>query len=222
MDAQGFCEVETPLLWAPTPKARASSSCLHVCNPGVLRAAPEPADRQATLDGRRFDRYYQIARCMRDEDCGPIANSSSPNSISKRASSIKMTSSASSRSRVGRGGSGDRRTADDIPSMTWTEALDRYGTDKPDLRFEMLLHDLSDVFAVTEVKAFSAPTVKAMRVRGARVSRARLDELTIRPRASARRDSRGSASRRRTGLPLAKFLNETESAPSRPSTTPSR
>jgi len=44
---------------------------------------------------------------------------------------------------------------DDIPSMTWAEALDRYGNDKPDMRFEMLLHDLSDVFATTQVKAFS-------------------------------------------------------------------
>ncbi len=63
--------------------------------------------------------------------------------------------------------------------MTWAEALDRYGTDKPDLRFAMTLQDLSDVFAATEVKAFAAPTVKAMRVEGgAGTSRARLDELT--------------------------------------------
>jgi len=98
--------------------------------------------------------------------------------------------------------------------MTWTEALDRYGTDKPDLRFEMLLHDLSDIFAVTEVKAFSAPTVKAMRVRGgASLSRARLDELTDQAKGLG---AKGLAWFRITadGLdsPLAKFLNETESA----------
>jgi len=51
MDAQGFCEVETPLLWPRRRKAPASSSCRRVCNRRVLRAAPEPADRQAALDG---------------------------------------------------------------------------------------------------------------------------------------------------------------------------
>ena len=52
--------------------------------------------------------------------------------------------------------------------MTWAEALDRYGTDKPDLRFAMTLQDLSDAFAATQVKAFAAPTVKALRVAGRR------------------------------------------------------
>src|ERR1019366_1898128 len=94
------------------------------------------------------------------------------------------------------------------------EALDRYGTDKPDLRFEMLLHDLSDVFAATEVKAFSAPTVKALRVSGgASFSRARLDELTD---YATGLGAKGLAWFRITdeGLdsPLAKFLNETERA----------
>jgi aspartyl-tRNA synthetase len=103
---------------------------------------------------------------------------------------------------------------DDIPSMTWAEALDRYGNDKPDMRFEMLLHDLSDVFATTQVKAFSAPTVKAMRVPGgANLSRAGLDDLTERAKSLG---AKGLAWFKITegGLdsPLAKFLNETESA----------
>jgi aspartyl-tRNA synthetase len=63
--------------------------------------------------------------------------------------------------------------------MTWAEALDLYGTDKPDLRFEMQLIDLSEAFATTEVKAFSAPTVKALLVPGgAEFTRSRLDTLT--------------------------------------------
>jgi len=55
-----------------------------------------------------------------------------------------------------------------IESMTWTAALDLYGTDKPDLRFGMKLCDLSEVFAATDVKAFGAPTVKALRSTGRR------------------------------------------------------
>jgi aspartyl-tRNA synthetase len=63
--------------------------------------------------------------------------------------------------------------------MTWADALDRYGTDKPDLRFGMELVELSPVFEATEVKAFSSPTVKALRVEGAAdFPRSRLDDLT--------------------------------------------
>mgnify|MGYP003348934060 CR=1 FL=1 len=59
------------------------------------------------------------------------------------------------------------------------EAMDEYGVDKPDLRFGMTLQDLSDVFEASEVKAFAAPTVKAIRViDGANFSRSRLDQLT--------------------------------------------
>jgi aspartyl-tRNA synthetase len=71
-----------------------------------------------------------------------------------------------------------------VPQMTWAEALDRYGTDKPDLRFGMELIDLSPVFATTEVKAFAAPTVKAVVVEGgAGFGRSRLDKLTDRAKA---------------------------------------
>jgi aspartyl-tRNA synthetase len=67
----------------------------------------------------------------------------------------------------------------DIPTMTWSEAIDRYGTDKPDLRFGMELVDLSDVFEGTEVKAFGASTVKAVVLEsGATLTRSKLDGLT--------------------------------------------
>jgi len=54
--------------------------------------------------------------------------------------------------------------------MTWTEAIDRFGTDKPDLRFGMELVELSGIFASTEVRAFAAPTVKAIVLEGAPTS----------------------------------------------------
>jgi aspartyl-tRNA synthetase len=98
--------------------------------------------------------------------------------------------------------------------MTWAEALDRYGTDKPDLRFEMALVDLSELFASTEVKAFSMPTVKAMTVRdGASFTRSRLDQLTEQAKELG---AKGLAWFKVTedGLesPLARFLNEAEAA----------
>ena len=216
MDAQGFCEVETPLLWAPTPEGSREFVVPSRLQPGefyVLPQSPQIAKQLLMVGG--FDRYYQIARCMRDEDLRADRQFEF-SQLDIEASfvdqddvlgfvSVAVLDAAEAATGV---------RPDDIPSMTWTEALDRYGTDKPDLRFEMLLHDLSDVFAVTEVKSFSAPTVKAMRVRGgASFSRARLDELTDQAKGLG---AKGLAWFRITadGLdsPLAKFLNETESA----------
>jgi aspartyl-tRNA synthetase len=119
--------------------------------------------------------------------------------------------------------------------MTWADALDRFGTDKPDLRFEMELVDLTKEFEATEVRAFSASHVKALRVPGgATFSRKRLDELTeqakragagglawFRVTASEAADGdgagRGSSSGSSSGSlaldsPLDRFLSEAERA----------
>ncbi len=216
MDAQGFCEVETPLLWAPTPEGSREFVVPSRLQPGefyVLPQSPQIAKQLLMVGG--FDRYYQIARCMRDEDLRADRQFEFTQ-LDMEASfvdqddilafvSVAVLDAAEAATGV---------RPEDIPSMTWTEALDRYGTDKPDMRFEMLLHDLSDVFAATGVKAFAAPTVKAMRVPGgASFSRARLDELTEQAKGLG---AKGLAWFRITpeGLdsPLAKFLNETERA----------
>jgi aspartyl-tRNA synthetase len=215
MDAQGFCEVETPLLWAPTPEGSREFVVPSRLQPGefyVLPQSPQIAKQLLMVGG--FDRYYQIARCMRDEDLRADRQFEF-SQLDMEASfvdqddilgfvSVAVLDAAEAATGV---------RPEDIPSMTWTEARDRYGTDKPDLRFAMLLHDLSDVFAATEVKAFSAPTVKALRVPGgASLSRARLDELTDQAKGLG---AKGLAWFRITaeGLdsPLAKFLSASES-----------
>jgi aspartyl-tRNA synthetase len=216
MDAQGFCEVETPLLWAPTPEGSREFVVPSRLQPGefyVLPQSPQIAKQLLMVGG--FDRYYQIARCMRDEDLRADRQFEF-SQLDMEASfvdqddvlgfvSLAVLDAAEAATGV---------RPEEIPSMTWAEALDRYGTDKPDMRFSMLLHDLSDVFASTEVKAFSAPTVKAMRVPGgASFSRARLDELTNQAKSLG---AKGLAWFRITddGLdsPLAKFLDEPERA----------
>jgi aspartyl-tRNA synthetase len=216
MDAQGFCEVETPLLWAPTPEGSREFVVPSRLQPGefyVLPQSPQIAKQLLMVGG--FDRYYQIARCMRDEDLRADRQFEF-SQLDMEASfvdqddvlgfvSLAVLDAAEAATGV---------RPDDIPSMTWAEALDRYGNDKPDMRVEMLLHDLSDVFATTEVKAFSAATVKALRVPGGgSFSRAGLDDLTEQAKGLG---AKGLAWFRITedGLdsPLAKFLNETESA----------
>src|SRR5580700_8880276 len=180
MDEQGFCEVETPLLWAPTPEGAREFVVPSRLNPGefyVLPQSPQIAKQLLMVGG--FDRYYQIARCMRDEDLRADRQFEFTQ-MDIEASFVTQDDVLAFVSRAvldaAEVATGER--PGEIGSMTWADALDRYGTDKPDLRFGMTLFDLSEVFAHSEVKAFSAPVVKAMRVPGgATFARSRLDQL---------------------------------------------
>jgi aspartyl-tRNA synthetase len=214
MERQGFCEVETPLLWAPTPEGAREFVVPSRLHPGefyVLPQSPQIAKQLLMVGG--IDRYFQIARCLRDEDLRADRQFEFTQ-LDVEASfvtqedvfdfvSVAVLDAAEAVT-------GERPGP--IERMTWAEALDRYGTDKPDLRFAMRLHDLSAAFAATEVKAFSATTIKAMRVtEGAQFTRSRLDTLTEQAKALG---AKGLAWFRVTsdGLesPLARFLNEEE------------
>jgi aspartyl-tRNA synthetase len=183
MDHQGFVEIETPLLWAPTPEGSREFSVparLHHGSFYALPQSPQLAKQLLMVGG--FDRYYQIARCLRDEDLRADRQF--------EFTQLDMECSFASQDDVmgfvseavldaAEAATGERPPP--IARITWADALDRYGTDKPDLRFGMELVDLTPVF---EVKAFSAPVVKGLLVPGggdgAEFSRARLDELTDR------------------------------------------
>ena len=104
--------------------------------------------------------------------------------------------------------------------MTWHEAMERFGSDKPDIRFGMELVDLTDVFAATEFNAFQAAAVKGIRVagRGATTSRSRLDDLTDQAkRWGAKglvwmRVEAATTARSTLDSPVAKFLSDAEQA----------
>lgn len=214
MDAQGFCEVETPLLWAPTPEGAREFVVPSRLHPGefyVLPQSPQIAKQLLMVGG--FDRYFQIARCLRDEDLRADRQFEFTQ-LDLEASFVNQDDILGFVSRAvldaAEVATGVRPGA--IGSMTWAEALDLYGTDKPDLRFGMVLQDLSTAFAATEVKAFGAPTVKAIRVvDGATFTRSRLDQLTEHAKNFG---AKGLAWFRVTseGLdsPLARFLNDEE------------
>ena len=216
MDDQGFCEVETPLLWAPTPEGAREFVVPSRLHPGefyVLPQSPQIAKQLLMVGG--LDRYYQIARCLRDEDLRADRQFEFTQ-MDIEASFVTQDDVLAFVSRAvldaAEVATGER--PGEIGTMTWADALDRYGTDKPDLRFGMTLFDLSSVFAHSEVKAFSAPVVKAMRVPGgATFARSRLDQLTDQAKSLG---AKGLAWFRITsdGLdsPLARFLSEPEAA----------
>jgi aspartyl-tRNA synthetase len=186
MDRQGFVEVETPLLWVPTPEGAREFTVASRLQPGsfyVLPQSPQIAKQLLMVAG--IDRYYQIARCMRDEDLRADRQFEFTQ-LDLEASFItqedvwEVVSTAVLE--AAEAATGDLPPP--VVHMTWDEALDRYGTDKPDLRFGMELVDLAAVVASTEFRAFQAPCVRAMRVpEGGLLGRGRLDALTDRAKA---------------------------------------
>jgi len=191
MDRQGFCEVETPLLWAPTPEGAREFAVPARLHPGafyVLPQSPQLAKQLLMVSG--FDRYYQIARCMRDEDLRAdrqfeFTQLDLEASFVDQSDVVAFVSDAVLEATEAVTGA----PPPPVETMSWAHALDRYGTDKPDLRFGMELVDLGEVFAGTSVRAFAPPSgaaetgpdrhaVKALVLAdGAALGRARLDAL---------------------------------------------
>ena len=221
MDRQGFVEVETPLLWAPTPEGAREFAVPSRLTPGscyVLPQSPQLAKQLLMVAG--VDRYYQIARCLRDEDLRADRQFEF-SQLDVEASFVGQEDVLAFVSEAvldaAEAVTGERPGA--IPTMTWAEAVDRYGTDKPDLRFGMELIDLSPVFEGTEVRAFGAPCVKAVVLPGgATLTRSRLDSLTDRARALGAkglawfRVTSGDQGALALDSPLDRFLSDEERA----------
>ncbi|MHB8670700.1 MAG: aspartate--tRNA ligase [Acidimicrobiales bacterium] len=187
MDAQGFVEVETPMLIASTPEGARDFVVPSRLSTGRFYALPQSPQlfKQLLMVGG-VDRYYQIARCLRDEDLRAdrqfeFMQLDAELSFGGQEEVIAAISQAVAAAAMAGGGAGPGLP---LPRMSWQEAADRFGTDKPDLRFGMELHDVTGVFAATEFQAFRAPCVKAICVpQAGGSSRSRLDELVSRARA---------------------------------------
>ena len=224
MDRQGFAEIETPLLWAPTPEGSREFSVpsrLHHGSFYALPQSPQLAKQLLMVGG--FDRYFQIARCLRDEDLRAdrqfeFMQLDMECSFASQDDVMAYVSEAVIE--AAEAATGERPPP--IERVTWAESRDRFGTDKPDLRFGMELVDLTDVFAGTEVKAFSSPAVKAIVVpEGATFARKRLDELTEQAKKAGAAglawfrvvaDEDGNGNGTALDGPLARHLSEQETA----------
>ena len=217
MDAQGFVEVETPMLIASTPEGARDFVVPSRLSPGQFYALPQSPQlfKQLCMVGG-VDRYYQIARCLRDEDLRAdrqfefmqLDAEASFVSQEEVLSFISVAVSAAVEAVTG-----DR--LGEVPRISWLEAQERFGSDKPDTRFGMELVELTEVFAETGFNAFKAPCVKGIRVPGGGdATRSRLDDLTDRAK---RWGAKGLVWMRvRDGgqveSPVAKFLSEAEVA----------
>lgn len=185
MERQGFVEVETPMLVPSTPEGAREFLVPSRKEPGSFYALPQsPQLFKQLLMVAGIDRYYQIARCLRDEDLRAdrqyeFMQLDAEMSFVTQDDVLAAISEAvlSAAEAV----TGERPAP--IERITWREAMDVYGVDKPDLRFGMTLVELTHIFASTEFKAFAgAQSIKGIRVEGKadEFGRNKLDQLTDR------------------------------------------
>jgi aspartyl-tRNA synthetase len=189
METNGFVEVETPFLMPSTPEGAREFLVPSRKEPGSFFALPQsPQLWKQLLMVAGVDRYYQIARCLRDEDL----RADRQYEFMQLDAEMSFVSQDDVLENIGRAvvAAAIAVTGEappEIERITWHDAMNRFGIDKPDLRFAMELIELTPLFAGTEFKAFAgAPCIKGICVAAntypdaAAFGRNKLDALTDR------------------------------------------
>ncbi len=221
LDGRGFVEIETPQLTRSTPEGARDYLVPSRVHPGCFYALPQsPQQLKQLLMVAGFERYFQIARCFRDEDLR-ADRQPEHTQLDLEMSFVEQEDildlieelfSALVREVVPQ-----KRVSSPFPRLTYAESMDRYGTDKPDLRFGLELVKLSDIAATSEFGIFRQAVAQGGQVKGIRVpgcagySRRELSELEeIAKKAGAGGLVWMALGEQGLRSPVAKFLSEQE------------
>ena len=183
LDKEGFMEIETPYLIKSTPEGARDFVVPSRMNPGQFYALPQsPQTFKQLLMVAGYDRYFQIVRCFRDED---LRADRQPEftQIDCEMSFVEQEDVLNTfegmmrqmfRNAIG------VEIPNPIPRMSWYDAMDNYGSDKPDIRFGMTIHEITSLVQGHGFSVFdSVPYVGAIAVPGAaEYTRKQIDELT--------------------------------------------
>lgn len=161
LDQQNFIEIETPILFKATPEGARDYLVPSRTYPGQFYALPQsPQQLKQLLMVAGMDRYYQIARCFRDED---LRGDRQPEftqldlemSFVQRDDVLGLVESLYTEM-IPAIAPHKKLLSSPWPRFSYKEIVDKYGTDKPDLRFGMELHNVSDIFAKSEFRVFQS------------------------------------------------------------------
>jgi len=222
LDTEGFIDIETPILTKSTPEGARDYLVPSRVHPGEFYALPQsPQLFKQLLMVAGFDRYYQIARCFRDEDLRAdrqpeFTQIDIETSFLTQEEIIQMTEKMMSTVVEKVKG---LKVPTPFPRMTYDEAMNRFGSDKPDTRFKMELVDVSEIVRHSDFKVFSSTVQNGGKVKGINVknaaskySRKDIDALT---EFVNRYGAKGLAwlKMEEDGLkgPISKFFNEDDS-----------
>jgi aspartyl-tRNA synthetase len=219
LDANGFLEIETPFLTRSTPEGARDYLVPSRVNPGHFYALPQsPQLFKQLLMVSGYDRYFQIARCFRDEDLRADRQPEftqidiemsfvQPDDVMQITDGLLRAACALRQVEV----------PNPIPRITYDEAIRRFGIDRPDMRFGLELCEISDLLRASQFKVFrealdKGGIIKVLRLpEGERLSRKDLDNL---PALVAPYGAKGVAWVRINPdgwqSPIAKFLSEAE------------
>ncbi len=188
LDREGFVEIETPILIKSTPEGARDylvPSRLHAGKFYALPQSPQQLKQLLMISG--YDKYFQIARCFRDED-QRADRQPEFTQLDLEMSFVEQEDIITLMERLFtelvREVTPHKRLITPFPRMTYAEAMATYGTDRPDLRYDLELVDLSDIVAKTEFKVFRGALEQGGQVKGMRIpgsggySRKQLDEIT--------------------------------------------
>lgn len=220
MDEQGFIEITTPILANSSPEGARDFLVPSRIHPGKFYALPQaPQQFKQLLMVGGVPRYYQIAPCFRDEDpradrlYGDFYQLDCEMAFVDDGEVVRQTMEPLIK-RLVTEFAGKELVSEDVPRIPYREAMEKYGTDKPDLRYGLELIDLTDALRDCEFKVFQMPCVKAIRVPGGgKCTRKQIDEFTE----LARKNGAGGLAyilyeNGTVRSPIAKFLKDEELA----------